>query len=318
MYTIIISWLTSYLVDKIKSRSASHALWYHRVKNKVVTSQYSHIHHRFMVDELPVNSNTGATNLYRHIFQTVTVAYKMTLLCNDEYVMINTYHTLVTAPAWGLTYFFVGLRSNVHTMWPVWYSILTQWWNDPPVRVLYSIFDLGISILLRYFDICYVMEQLNNTPFHHHHHVCSMARRLFYGFASYVQLIQPMSERCITYHFQVNRSKVKVTRSTIAYMLPCAMHPQCEIMLSCFQFSEMILKKILSKHIRKYNFHVINAVVWLISYWKIVTYVSIDITGAHQYFFWKRLDTSGWQTLYSNKWRSSPLSHIFYQSPWMG
>ena len=78
MYTIIISWLTSHLVDKIKpnalDRSASQALWYHGMKNKVVTSQYSHIHHRLMVDEFPVNFNTGATNLYWHIFQTVTLA----------------------------------------------------------------------------------------------------------------------------------------------------------------------------------------------------------------------------------------------------
>ena len=45
------------------------------------------------------------------------------------------------------------------------------------------------------------MEQLNTTPFHHHH-VCAMARRLFDGFAAYVQLIQPMSEPCVTNHFQ--------------------------------------------------------------------------------------------------------------------
>ena len=80
---------------------SSQALWYHRVKNKVVTSHYNHIHHRFMVDEFPVNSNTRATNLYRHIFQTVAVACKMSLLC-----------------------------------------------NDPPVRLLYSIFDLGYYVIL--------------------------------------------------------------------------------------------------------------------------------------------------------------------------
>ena len=148
MYTIIISWLTSHLVDKIKpnalDRSASQALWYHGVKNKVLTSQYSHIHHRLMVDEFPVNFNTGATNLYWHIFQTVTLAYKMTLACNDDKYMIHVWLHLLEV----LMCFFVGLRSNVHTVWPVWYSILTHWWNDPPVRLLYSIFDLGYYVIL--------------------------------------------------------------------------------------------------------------------------------------------------------------------------
>ena len=104
MYIIIISWLTSHLVDKIKpnalDRSASQALWYHGVKNKVVTSQCSHIHHRLMVDEFPVNFNTGATNLYWHIFQTVTLAYEMTLACNDD-----KYDTRVIAPAWSFDVF---------------------------------------------------------------------------------------------------------------------------------------------------------------------------------------------------------------------
>ena len=45
-----------------------------------------------------------------------------------------------------------------------------------------------------------------------------------------------MSERCVMYHFQVNRSKVKVIMSAFAYTLPCAMHPQCETMLS-YEFS---------------------------------------------------------------------------------
>ena len=42
--------------------------------------------------------------------------------------------------------------------------------------------------------------------------VCTMARGLFHRFASYVKLIQPMSEWYVSYHFQVNRSKVKITR----------------------------------------------------------------------------------------------------------
>ena len=57
-----------------------------------------------MVDEFPVNSNTEVINLYWHIYQTVTVAYKMSLLCND-----NTYDTRVTAPAWGFDVFLCGI-----------------------------------------------------------------------------------------------------------------------------------------------------------------------------------------------------------------
>ena len=53
-----------------------------------------------MVDEFPVNFNTGATNLYWHIFQTVTLAYKMTLACNDD-----KYDTRVIAHAWSFDVF---------------------------------------------------------------------------------------------------------------------------------------------------------------------------------------------------------------------
>ena len=112
-----------------------------------MTSQCSHIHHRFMVDEFPVNSNTGATNLYRHIFQTVTVAYKMILLCND-----NTYDTRVTAPAWG---FDVSLcRIAFECAHPVasviWYFVPVVEW--PPSQIIIQYIWRG---LLRYFDICY-------------------------------------------------------------------------------------------------------------------------------------------------------------------
>ena len=39
-----------------------------------------------------------------------------------------------------------------------------------------------------------------------------MAGQLFDGFASYMALIQLISERCVANHFQVNGSKVKLTR----------------------------------------------------------------------------------------------------------
>ena len=42
--------------------------------------------------------------------------------------------------------------------------------------------------------------------------VRSEALCLFHGFYLYVAQIQPMRVRCIAYYFQVNRSKVKVTR----------------------------------------------------------------------------------------------------------
>ena len=42
--------------------------------------------------------------------------------------------------------------------------------------------------------------------------VRSVARCLFDRFASYVAQIQPMGRRCVAHHFQVKRSKVKVTR----------------------------------------------------------------------------------------------------------
>ena len=38
--------------------------------------------------------------------------------------------------------------------------------------------------------------------------ICTMARGLFHRFASYVKLIQPMSEWYVSYHLQLNRSKV--------------------------------------------------------------------------------------------------------------
>ena len=39
-----------------------------------------------------------------------------------------------------------------------------------------------------------------------------VAHCLYQGIYSYVALIQPMIVRCVAYHFQVNRSKVKVTQ----------------------------------------------------------------------------------------------------------
>ena len=41
--------------------------------------------------------------------------------------------------------------------------------------------------------------------------VCFVAHCLFHGLYSYVTQMQPMRGRCVLYHFQVNRSKVKVT-----------------------------------------------------------------------------------------------------------
>ena len=39
----------------------------------------------------------------------------------------------------------------------------------------------------------------------------SVAHCLFHGLYSYVAQIHPRSERCVAYHLQVNRSKVRVT-----------------------------------------------------------------------------------------------------------
>ena len=125
---------------------SSQAVWYHWVKNKLVTSHYSHIHHRFMVDEFPVNSNTGATHVYRHISQTVTVIYKINLLCND-----NTYDTRVIVPAWGFDVSFCRIafecayRGQCDIVF--WLSGgMTP--PPPPPRLLCSIFDLGYYVIL--------------------------------------------------------------------------------------------------------------------------------------------------------------------------
>ena len=73
--------------------------------------------------------------------------YPQQLRCSGGIMMINMIHVWLHLRE-VLMCFFVGLRSNVHTVWPVWYSILTHWWNDPPVRLLYSIFDLGYYVVL--------------------------------------------------------------------------------------------------------------------------------------------------------------------------
>ena len=43
--------------------SVSETLWHKRVKNKVVASQYSNIHHILTMGEFPVNPNTNSTHL---------------------------------------------------------------------------------------------------------------------------------------------------------------------------------------------------------------------------------------------------------------
>ena len=167
---------------------------------------------------------------------------------------------------------FVGLRSNVHTVWPMWYSILTHWWNDPPVRLLYSIFDLGYYVIL-ISDIGNgngTIEQhpLPLPPPPRLLHDSATIWRICFICATNNPWVNDVS--CTTFRLIDQRSRSHCPLLHICCLVQCTLNVKLCYHVS-FPFCWNDFEKILIKYFRKYtfNFHVMNAVVSLISNWKL-------------------------------------------------
>ena len=85
--------------------------------------------------------------------------------------------------------------------------------------------------------------------------VRSVARCLFHGLYSYVAQIQPMRRQCVSYHFQVNKSKVKVTRVICIFEISagCILvdHPSTN---SSYYWTDRIIWKMSQKHFFNLNY----------------------------------------------------------------
>ena len=153
-----------------------------------------------------------------------------------------------------LMYFFVGLCSNVHTQWPVWL------WTTPTPPSPPPLLRHGSAIIWK---------------------ICSIW---------YVQLIQPISERCVMYHFQVKRSKVKATQVyyCIFATLCNASSMWNHAIMRVSHFLKWVWKNInqtFQKNI--FNFPVMKAVCHLVNFKRKNCILGlIEITGVHHYLFW--------------------------------